>query len=142
MNSLNRFQRAQEGEFGWERALSEVQAGRKLTHWIWYIFPQLKGLGTSYNSSFYGIVSLQEAKDYLNDTVLGARLYAITEVILGLEVNDLREVFDGDSRKVWSSMTLFAIAAGKSTSVFQQVLDRYFEGRLDQRTVAMVTSLN
>ena len=96
-------------------------------HWIWYVFPQLKGLKRSYDSEFYGVSGLEEAKAYLEHPVLGRRLWEVCDVILGLPTGDARERFGGiDSRKLRSSMTLFDLAS--PDDVFARVLDKFFDG--------------
>lgn len=104
--NLHRFIEAQEGVY--PQALEELQDGRKRSHWMWYIFPQLAGLGRSYNSNYYGISGLKEAKSYLEHPVLGPRLREVSETILSLPTDNAAEVFGGiDSMKLRSSMTLF-----------------------------------
>lgn len=114
--NLDRFLQAQEHAYPY--ALEELKEGRKRSHWIWYVFPQMKGLGRSYNSEFYGISGLEEAKAHLAHTVLGQRLRKVCEVILSLSPNDAREVFGGiDSRKLRSSMTLFDLVSSDDVFV-------------------------
>ncbi len=132
--SVERFLEAQEGQY--EIALSEIRAGRKLSHWIWYIFPQLKGLGHSYMSQHYGIEGKAEAREYLQHPILSKRLIEISEVLLGLDSNDAREIMGSDDKKLRSSMTLFyAIGGGE---VFQKVLDKFFASKPDYRTMKML----
>ena len=119
-------------------ALSEMKNGRKASHWMWYIFPQLKGLGKSSTSSYYGITDLEEAKDFLNDAYLGSNLLEISSALLEIECNDASKVMGKpDDLKLKSSMTLFALASSKE-SVFQQVLDKYFGGKMDHRTLKLL----
>lgn len=128
---LQRFLDAQQGEY--ERALAEVSNGRKYSHWIWYIFPQLKGLGMSYNSKYYGISGKEEAEAYLAHPVLGKRLREITSVFLHLTDKTAQEVFGSlDAMKVLSCMTLFAEVA--SDDLFKQVIDRYYQSKPDENT--------
>lgn len=130
--NLDRFLQAQEHAYPY--ALEELKEGRKRSHWIWYVFPQMKGLGRSYNSEFYGISGLEEAKAYLEHPVLGQRLREVCDVILGLPTNDAREIFGGiDSRKLRSSMTLFDLVS--PDDVFARVLDKFFEGRRCRMTL-------
>ena len=130
--SLERFLQAQEGDYA--AALAEIRAGRKRSHWIWYIFPQLKGLGRSMTAEYYGIRDLAEAREYLAHPVLRQRLIEISEALLGLPSNDADEVMGfPDNLKLRSSMTLFALA-DPSCPVFRQVLDKFFGGRPDERT--------
>lgn len=124
--NLERFLQAQEHAYSY--ALEELKIGRKRSHWIWYVFPQLKGLGRSYNSEFYGISGLEEAKAYLEHPVLGLRLREVCKVIVGLPTNDARAVSGGiDSMKLRSSMTLFDLAS--PDDVFARVLDKFFDGQ-------------
>lgn len=115
-------------------ALYEIRNGRKRSHWMWYIFPQIRGLGRSSTSQYYAIDSLEEASAFLSDTYLGGNLREICEVLLELESNNPTEIFGKpDDMKLRSSMTLFACAAGRD-SVFEKVLNKYFGGRCDIRT--------
>ena len=109
MANLNRFLQAQDDFDTYRQALQEMKAGRKNTHWMWFIFPQLKGLGRSYNSNYYGIESLKEAEEYLADSVLGKRLREITSAVLSHKGEDMEAVLGGrtDAMKFRSSMTLF-----------------------------------
>lgn len=133
--SLERFVEAQ--ELMYPMALDEVRNGRKRGHWIWYIFPQLKGLGESYNSSYYGIDGIEEARAYLQHPVLGARLREITAVFLELVGKNAQEVFGHlDAMKVCSCMTLFNVVS--DDDLFQRVLDRYYNGVADDRTLEML----
>lgn len=133
--NLTRFIEAQEGVY--PTALQEVREGYKRSHWMWFIFPQMRGLGRSYYANFYGISNAEEAKAYLSDPILGPRLRKISEALLELETDDAREVFGGiDSVKLRSSMTLFdAVEPG---SVFARVLDKYFNGQRDNRTIKII----
>lgn len=133
---LSRFRKAQETEYA--RALSEIKSGRKVSHWIWYIFPQLKGLGRSTTSEYYGIAGLEEAKAYLADPVLRSCLVEICQALLSLDTRNATQVMGRpDDRKLKSSMTLFD-AATDSLDVFQKVLDQYFDGQRDNRTLRML----
>lgn len=133
--SLKRFVDAQEQTY--ESALTEVRIGRKLTHWIWYIFPQLKGLGTSDNSTYYGIEDLEEAKAYLQHPILGARLREITTAFLNLQGVNAKDVFgDLDAMKVCSCLTLFNEVA--ADSLFLQVLNKYYNGNKDKSTLILI----
>ncbi len=134
--NLERFIQAQEHTYLY--ALIELQLGQKRSHWIWYIFPQLKGLGRSFNSEFYGISGKEEASAYLQHPVLNQRLREVCEAILGLETNNAREVFGGiDSAKLKSSMTLFDAVA--PDDIFAQVLDKYFGGQRDASTLRLLS---
>ncbi len=134
---LERFLREQEHDY--DTALDEIRAGQKQSHWIWYIFPQLRGLGRSYNSEFFGIEDIDEARAYLQHPVLGKRLMEITGALLDLEVSDPEKVMGGsiDSVKLNSCMTLFAHISEEG-SIFHRVLDKFFGGKLDARTLAML----
>lgn len=141
MSDLNRFVSAQNGVY--ERALSEIKNGYKVTHWMWYIFPQLVGLGCSEISEFYGIRGISEAKDYLNDEVLGNRLREISLELLKLDKSDPVEVFGGiDSIKLKSSMTLFDYVSDDGDNVFMKVIDKYFGGEKDELTLKICDSLS
>lgn len=129
---LNRFITAQERSY--DAALSEIRSGRKRTHWMWYIFPQIEGLGRSSTAQYYAISDLQEAKEYYAHPVLGPRLVEISEALLSLDGDNATTVMGyPDDLKLKSSMTLFAIASGNP--VFTKVLDKYFDGRQDRWTV-------
>lgn len=135
-SSLDRFLQAQEHDY--QTALAEVRAGYKCSHWMWYIFPQLKGLGFSSMAQFYGINGKEEAKAYLEHPVLGARLREITSVLLTLEGKVAVDIFGHtDAMKLRSSMTLFNAVANEEY-LFQKVLDKYYEGKADDRTLAML----
>lgn len=134
-NNLERFKKAQELEFA--TALAEIRNGRKVSHWMWYIFPQLAGLGMSSTSQCYGIRDLEEAKAYLEDEYLRDHLMTICEALLSLDTSDALAVFGRpDNMKLRSSMTLFAQAS--DNDIFQKVLEKYFEGKMDGRTVKML----
>lgn len=134
--NLQRFKKAQEGDF--EIALREIQNGRKQSHWMWYIFPQLKGLGQSHFSSFYGIKDLSEATAYLADPLLGERLVEISKALYKLESNDALEIMGSpDHFKLKSSMTLFSLVSN-SDPIFKQVLDKFFQGRMCRRTMKLL----
>ena len=132
---LQRFIEAQNDSY--DQALKEIRNGRKLTHWIWYIFPQIKGLGFSYNSEYYGITSLQEAKDYLENKLLRKRLFEITESLLMHKGKDIESIMgDIDALKLKSSMTLFdAVQPG---SIFGEVLYEFYGGERCRRTLEKI----
>jgi uncharacterized protein (DUF1810 family) len=134
---LQRFVTAQEPVF--TAAVEELRTGRKRSHWMWFVFPQLRGLGSSSTAQLYGIGSLDEARSYLAHAILGPRLCHCTEVVLGIQSRSLNAIFGSpDDLKFCSSMTLFAIAAGDPASLFHQAIDRFCDGRLDQRTSALL----
>ena len=136
LNSLNRFLTAQ--EHAYDIALAEIRRGRKRTHWIWYIFPQLRSLGKSERSYFYGIADIEEAKAYLDHPILGSRLIEISETLLHIQGKSAQDIFGGiDSMKLHSSMTLFAVVGGDG-SVFYKVIDRYFDGKMDENTLKIL----
>ena len=138
MYDLNRFKKAQNSNY--RIALEEVKAGRKTSHWIWYIFPQLKGLGFSGMSDYYGIDGLDEAKEYLADPLLKSHLIDISEALLNTGGNDPSDIFGyPDDLKVRSSMTLFSIA-DPSVAVFRKVLEQFYNGREDQGTLRILKS--
>lgn len=129
---LDRFLQAQVRCY--DQALAEIKAGKKRSHWIWYIFPQLKGLGRSYNSNFYGISDKDEAEAYINHPVLSARLREITEALLSVKGVDIGTIMSGiDSMKLRSSMTLFDAVC--PNDIFSEVLYKYFDGKRDYRTL-------
>jgi uncharacterized protein (DUF1810 family) len=135
--SFERFIVAQEGVYA--EALAEIRKGRKETHWMWFVFPQLRGLGQSTMAQTYGIADLEEAKAYLADMILGARLKLITDELLKLGKQDAEEIFgDNDAIKLKSCMTLFAYADGKENSVFRNVLRQYFNGEEDDKTTTIL----
>lgn len=132
MHDLNRFISAQERSY--DAALREIKAGHKRTHWMWYIFPQIAGLGFSSTAQFYAISSMQEAKDYYAHPVLGKRLVEISEALLALDTSDAGAVMGyPDDLKLRSSMTLFLAASGDA--VFQRVLDKFYSGKPDSKTL-------
>ncbi len=136
MNDLKRFLDAQENDF--ERALVEIKRGRKQSHWMWYIFPQIKGLGSSETSRFYAVKDRAEAELYLAHPVLGARLVEISEALLEIEGKTANQIFGSpDDMKLKSSMTLFG-ALKNTNPIFQRVLDEYFNGTKDQRTLQLI----
>lgn len=135
-HDLDRFVQAQQPDH--ERALSEIAAGRKRSHWMWYVFPQLRGLGRSATAARYAIGSAAEAEAYLRHPVLGPRLIACAEAALGVEGRSAHEIFGSpDDVKLRSSATLFA-SVSPGGSVFHRLLDRYFDGRPDPETVALL----
>ena len=131
---LHRFVAAQDAGGTYERALGELRAGHKTSHWMWFVFPQLTGLGHSAMSRRYGISSVAEARAYLDDPVLGPRLRECARALDGLSGVSAQDVLGAvDALKLRSSMTLFA-AADPGELLFTSVLDRYFGGRPDPAT--------
>ncbi len=135
-HNLSRFVQAQEHDY--EQALSEIRAGQKRSHWMWYIFPQFAGLGISPTSRRYAIRSAAEAEAYLADSVLGQRLIECAEAVLSVQGRSASEIFGSpDDVKLWSSATLFAHVSPPG-SVFERLLDKYFEGRPDAKTLRLL----
>jgi uncharacterized protein (DUF1810 family) len=133
---LNRFIRAQEGVY--ERALAELRGGLKRTHWMWFIFPQIEGLGHSPTTQHYSIKSLEEARQYLAHPVLGARLVECAEAVLVVLGRSASDIFGHpDDWKLQSSMTLFELVAGPR-SVFERILDKYYLSKRDPKTLQIV----
>jgi len=135
---LSRFVGAQERDY--PAALAEIRAGRKRSHWMWYIFPQLKGLGHSPMAERYAIQDLEEATAYLHDPVLGPRLVEVSRALLKVPTNDATVVMGTpDDLKLRSCMTLFSMVRG-ADRVFVEVLDKFYGGRVDEWTVEMAKS--
>jgi uncharacterized protein (DUF1810 family) len=133
---LQRFVDAQDRGGTYDRALQELRDGRKTSHWMWFVFPQIAGLGSSPMARQYAISSLDEARAYLTHAVLGDRLRESARALTGLDARDPGEVLGGiDAMKLRSSMTLFARAA-PDEPLFAQVLDQYFGGAADDATDA------
>jgi uncharacterized protein (DUF1810 family) len=133
---LQRFVDAQDRGGTYDRALQELRDGRKTSHWMWFVFPQIAGLGSSPMARQYAISSLDEARAYLAHAVLGDRLRESARALTGLDSRDPGEVLGGiDAMKLRSSMTLFARAA-PDEPLFAQVLDQYFGGAADDATDA------
>ena len=133
---LNRFLQAQESVF--QQALTEVQSGRKRSHWMWFIFPQFDGLGFSATSRRYSIKSVAEAEAYLRHPVLGPRLSAVAQAALGIEGRSALEIFGSpDDMKLRSCATLFAFVSSEA-SVFHQLLSKYFHGERDRETLRLL----
>ncbi len=131
--NLQRFLDAQASIY--EEVLKELKQGRKTSHWMWYIFPQIKGLGRTSTAQKFAIVSLEEAKAYLKNSTLGSRLRECTRLVLDIENRDIQEIFGyPDNLKFRSSMTLFLYAT-KDNKIFQDALLQYFKGQCDQLTL-------
>ena len=140
MNNLKRFEEAQDGTWGYETALQEMQNGRKQSHWVWYIFPQIKGLGYSEIAKYYSIQNIDEAKAYLNNKYLYNNLVEICYELLKKEESDILKIIGyPDNLKLCSSMTLFYIA-NPEEKVFKQIVDRYFNGVFDLNTIRICKS--
>ena len=135
-DDLDKFLEAQDRDYA--GALAEIRNGRKYGHWIWYIFPQVAGLGMSSTSTHYGIQNLDQATRYLQHPVLGARLVEISNAILSLKNKSANQILGSpDDLKLRSSMTLFSLVEN-ADGVFQAVLDKYFNGEPDQRTLEIL----
>ncbi len=133
---LERFLKAQ--EIHYETALREIRAGRKRSHWMWFIFPQIAGLGRSSTAQYYAIRDLEEAKAYLEDAVLGENLLLISQALLEVDSDDAEAVMGWpDHLKLRSSMTLFALAK-PDCPVFQKVLDKFYGGKKDAKTMELL----
>jgi uncharacterized protein (DUF1810 family) len=132
---LDRFVKAQAGAY--DVALTELRAGRKRSHWMWFVFPQLAGLGTSSTAQTYAIPSLAEARAYLAHPVLGPRLVTCVQAVNAVRERSAGDIFGyPDELKFRSSLTLFLLAAASEAKVpFQRALDKYFDGQGDQATV-------
>ncbi len=136
-NMLERFLDAQKADYA--IALSEIKNGRKRSHWMWYIFPQIYGLGFSETSKYYAIKDIAEAHSFLNHPILGERLVAICRALLNLKENDANKILGSpDDIKLKSSMTLFA-ALSKTNPVFQLVLNKFFNGAKDGATLQIIS---
>lgn len=136
MFDLDRFVRAQELVF--DRAVGELRSGQKQSHWMWFVFPQLRGIGSSAMSEQYGIASLAEARAYLEHPVLGHRLRQCVETVLALSGRTLNQIFDTpDDIKFRSSMTLFALAT-EDNDLFEKALDQYCSSAKDPVTLDLL----
>jgi uncharacterized protein (DUF1810 family) len=133
---LERFIEAQNGTY--EIALAEIRAGRKRSHWMWFVFPQIQGLGFSETSRYYAIKDMDEARAFLHHPVLGPRLIEICAALLKLDSNNAGDIFGSpDDMKLRSSMTLFA-EVGDTDKVFTLVLDKFFKGLKDDKTLRLL----
>jgi len=135
ITDIERFVEAQKSPYaGYIQALKEIKAGRKVSHWIWYIFPQLRGLGHSRLSHFYGISGRAEAKAYLNHPILGSRLMEISEALLTNTDKSAEWILgDIDAQKVKSCMTLFDSIS--PNDIFSEVLDSFYNGERDKNSI-------
>ena len=134
---LERFIKAQNGYDGYATALKEIKNGHKTSHWIWYIFPQMRGLGQSNTSYFYGIISLDEAKAYLENDILRERLIEISSALLENDGDIINIVGYIDSQKIRSCMTLFH-QADPNIGIFQKVIDKFYSGIHDRNTLYLL----
>ncbi len=137
---LARFEEAQDATGTYQQALSELRAGAKRSHWMWFVFPQVAGLGLSPTSRKYALSSLDEARAYLRHPLLGARLLECSRAVLAVEDRSAEQIFGGiDARKLHSSSTLF-LRAAPDEPVFRQILDKYFGGVPDSATDRLLSS--
>lgn len=141
MNDLTRFIKAQDSQYGsYSQALEEMKSGGKRSHWIWYIFPQIAGLGRSEMARHYAIKDLDEANEFLSHPVLGSRLREITSVVLSFPESAEPDDFmmsHIDAMKLKSSMTLFDFVS--PNDIFAEVLDKFFDGKVDYRTMRIIS---
>lgn len=138
---LHRFTSAQDRVY--DSVLAELSSGQKRSHWMWFIFPQLDGLGHSSTARHYAIKSIEEARQYLHHPILGARLVQCSEAVLAVEGRSVAQIFGyPDDMKLKSSMTLFALVADDPHSVFNALLEKYFHGERDERTIQLLERSN
>ena len=138
-SGIDRFLQAQESSYN--TALEEVKNGSKVSHWIWYIFPQMKNLGKSWTAEFYGIYDLDEAKEYLKNETLRERLIEISKALMEVDGKTAKEIFGSiDAIKVRSCMTLFHLADPEEP-VFTDVLKKYYNNELDNKTIDLVNKM-
>ena len=134
--NVQRFVEAQQVNF--DTALSELKAGKKTSHWMWYIFPQIKGLGKSEISKYYAIQNIEEAREYLNNEYLSHNMNELLDVLLKQNTSNPTDIFGKpDDMKLKSSMTLFALA-DKNNEKYKKVLEKYFFGDFDKRTINII----
>ena len=137
--NLNRFIKAQADIY--ESVLSELKNGHKTSHWMWFIFPQIKGLGNSTMSVKYAVNSFKEAEEYLNHPLLGKRIKECTDIVLNLNGYSAKQIFGSiDEMKLRSSMTMFN-AVQQGENIFKLVLDKYFKGLEDQRSLELLINI-
>ncbi|WP_373016924.1 DUF1810 domain-containing protein [Thiomicrorhabdus sp.] len=136
---LERFIKAQQDTYA--TALAELQAGRKRSHWMWFVFPQIDGLGHSETTIFYSIKSLDEAKAYLDHPILGARLIECTQAVMAVEGSTLLEIFGKpDNKKFCACMTLFRVVA-EDKRLFEAAIEKYCGGQPNEKTLAVLETL-
>lgn len=134
--NLQRFLDAQQSQYS--IALSEIKHGKKKSHWMWYIFPQIQGLGFSETSKVYAIKDIKEAQEFLNHPVLGSKLICICNELINLDSDDAHKIFGSpDDLKLCSSMTLFS-SVSNTNLVFKRVLDKFFRGKKDEKTLTII----
>ena len=135
-HGIERYLSAQENVY--RQALEEIRSGRKASHWMWFVFPQIRGLGFTDYNVYYGLKDFDEAKEYLGHPVLGKRLVEISQAVLNLQGKTALEIFGKpDERTLRSCMTLFSLIP-TADPVFQKVLDKYYQGQIDEKTVAIL----
>lgn len=135
MNSIDKFIKAQEKDY--ELALNEIKSGKKRSHWIWYIFPQLSSLGFSSTAKYYGIKDLEEAKEYLENDILKSHLEEITNELLMLPSYDILSIVSyPDNLKINSCMTLFYLAS--NNELYKKVIDKYYNSKMDENTIKLL----
>jgi len=135
-NTLNRFLSAQQPIY--PQVLKELRNGKKTTHWMWYIFPQIEGLGHSSTAKYYSIKTIEEAKEYITHPILGARLLECSKIILEIKNKTADDIFGyPDNAKLKSSMTLFNFVTPEH-KVFADVLKKYFAGKQDEQTLSIL----
>jgi uncharacterized protein (DUF1810 family) len=135
--TLQRFTEAQAVNYA--DALAEIKNGKKRTHWMWYVFPQIQGLGNSEYARLYAINDMEEAEAYLNHSVLGSRLKEISNALLQLQSNDAHQIFGSpDNMKLQSSMTLFSLVTN-TDPVFEEVLKKFYNGEKDPKTCQILS---
>ncbi|WKS94870.1 DUF1810 domain-containing protein [Riemerella columbina] len=136
---LDRFIEAQKKAY--PIALAEIQNGKKMSHWMWYIFPQIKGLGYSETSIYYAIADKTEAQDYLQHPILGTRLKEIFQALLTHRGTPIHQILGGDAVKLKSSATLFHTISGEVETVFSEVLATFFNHQQDEKTLTILNSI-
>lgn len=136
-DDVTRFVKAHENMY--DTALTEILNGRKRSHWMWYIFPQLRGLGHTYNSNYYGIINIDEVEAFLSNEILNAHMNTLLNILMDSKECNATVIFgDLDALKLRSSMTLFDVA--RPNGIFNNVLDKFFEGKRDERTLELLQS--
>lgn len=134
---MERFLKAQKSSY--PTALNEIKNGKKRSHWIWYIFPQLTELGRSHMAKYYGIKDIQEARQYLENNILRERLIEISETLLSIDYTAINILGSIDAMKVKSCMTLFH-EADPSIEIFKKIIDKFYDGKFDNRTLEILRS--
>lgn len=136
--NLNRYLEAQQNNY--PKALAEIKNGKKQSHWMWFIFPQIAGLGFTDYNIFYAIINIEEATQYLNHPILGQRLIEISKELLKIENKTALEIMGKpDTKKLKSCMTLFSLLPN-TDSVFKSVLDKFYKGETDDKTISILKS--